>query len=699
MTLKISLITIIILLSLSQFALNTTLDSLCPPIVISELEDMKSIILNPENIIGKGGFGIVFKNDERAIKVVKLEITNNNEVKNFVKEVEISKNLHQNQQDSHHVPNFDFCLELDYENFGETLLKYFEKDSEKEVKNKAQIHSSRTDKAQEVPEVKTTFGFFAISMERLSHDVDWFNNQYSNQMILLERIRMTRSLAEHLKFVTQDSGYNHCDVKPENFMIKNLTSEPHEYEDSLAVLSMFPQNFLNYSSRVIDFGGIVPHDSQCRIYTPGYVPIDDVLYQGDGLTNAKPSSNKNDVFALGITSMLALDLASAKSIHGFSIFFFLKIKAIQKLINTVYSKQIEVQKEVFSQLVQLGMQGQIREMTINAIAPQIIQQLDFLFDILKTVHFEINPDQIKAPPTDSELIVKWFSDSTLLIENISAIFQNRIELLEQEAKKRALIEAVQIFNSYNISKSAMPDHKEQSQVYVGLQSQYMSILKSCLSFDKIVRPDFESLIESLRNLEHQVEMFMQNVRDKQTPINRHRKNNQTFKDPSLVNFNKFLTLMHESEKPPQTPAEKKNSQNGRILLRNLRLEENPQFQNLNFMSDINLYNNQIDNEAFQIENHTQMINLTDIEQADRTNVTSNISQGENQEQFNHALNLGQMIDRVQDTVLNNEEVRRAQKKSASQARVQNIMEDFISSEILKKIQKRNRIQSAKYVII
>ena len=633
-----------------RVSLSHELSVICPPIIESEKQDMLSIISNKLNILGRGGFGIVFKNNNKAIKVVKVDLRKQSELKNLAKEVEVSKNLSDTQGLNLHVPNFDFCMELDFKDFGGVLMSYFNVDEDSE--NQAHIHSSQKENSHEIEINSEQIGFMAISMEKMDHDLDWFNNTHSGQMILLERIRMFRSLGEHLQFISETREKNHCDIKPANFMLKKDATVPVNYIDTVGAMTIFPSDFVNSTSRVIDFGGVVDKTAQCKVYTAGFVPLDDVLYQGDSLAKEK-SSSKNDVYALGMTNVLASDVEVASSIRGFSVFFFLRIKAIQKMINTVYNSQITEQQELFSAMIKMNLQDQIREMTIQTIAPQIITILDFLFELFKMAHVELG---YGTEETDEQLIIKWFSQSHILIGIIGYIFEARLEILDSQSQVRANYEALQLFNSFSIKKNMMPDYKEQVLAYVGLEKEYVGILRSTLSLDKQVRPEFHILIPQLKDLEMRTSQFISELKAKSPPVVGRNSGSNTVVEPNLVNFNKFLVMMHQKMGT--------TAKNQRILLKEKK-SENLEFS-LEFTSQQNLISNL---------------------QLNQSNPGSS--------------NINKMMNAMDSRVRNDSEVKRVYAKTASERRMENPLEDFIAEEISKKrkmlkIQKQKSVQ---YIII
>lgn len=623
---------------------------ICPPISESEKPDMLSIISNKLNILGRGGFGIVFKNNDKAIKVVKVDLNRSSELKNLAKEVEVSKSLSDAQGVNLHVPNFDFCMELDFKDFGGVLMSYFNVDEDSD--NQAHIHSSQEKDNQEIELNSERIGFMAISMEKMDHDLEWFNKTHSGQMILLERIRMFRSLGEHLQYISEQRDKNHCDIKPANFMLRMSSIVPLDYLDTVGAMTIFPHNFVSSTSRVIDFGGVVDKTAQCKVYTAGFVPLDDVLYQGDGLAKEK-SSSKNDVYALGMTNVLASDVEVASSIRGYSVFFFLKIKAIQKMINSVYNSQITDQQELFSAMIKMNLQDQIREMTIQVIAPQIITILDFLFELFKVAHGELG---YGVEENDEKLIVKWFSQSHVLIGIIGYIFESRLESLDSQSQVRANYEALQLFNSYSIKKNMMPDYKEQVMAYVGLEKEYVGILRKTLSLDKQVRPEFHILIPQLKDLEMRTSQFMSELRAKSLPVVGKNNRNDAVAEPNLVNFNKFLVMMHQQMG--------KTANNQRILLNEKKSAD------LEFGLEL-----------------TSQLNFGLNVQRNHSNPGSS--------------NINKMMDAMDSRVKNDSQVKRVYAKTASERRMENPMEDYIAQEIgkKKKMLKIEKQRSVQYVII
>ena len=302
--------------------------------------------------VGTGAYGKVFLGKfytdmsedftQQAIKVVNLtedfEDDPIGEQKMFRAEVIAHQTINQIDTNGYYFTKFFFCVDIT----AERIALY----NASSTKNKTYVNE--TDKA--------TFLYFTEKM-----DTDLYKYSKSvrdNQVKLfttLERVKLGVHLTKGLQMIS--SRMEHCDIKPENIMLKKVSEQMVQaIEDNTVMLPKLGSDY--YVAKYIDFGMVQFKKSNQKVKCPGGTKG---YFGQEYFTTADASGI--DMFALGM-NLIDLEMTA----HGFGMAsdvlalshdmrFRGVTKFSQKTINTVNS--MSAAKAIFSVIDQVGLREKI----------------------------------------------------------------------------------------------------------------------------------------------------------------------------------------------------------------------------------------------------------------------------------------------------------------------------------------------------
>lgn len=225
----------------------------------------------PETVsVGEGAFGNVFLYDfkmsvgaqskirHNAVKVITLmENGSCNQGKFFQtlyqKEMNASMVLNQLDKNNEFFPTYNGCVEVT-------------KDFERVVN----LESTENKEHVTVEASSVTFLYFT---QKLDTDLFKFTKRFlAGTGPFFDQMNRVQLAINTMKgLVLMNKKYIHCDMKPENIMLKKI-SESHAnnlFDLGLRTLETSPGH--TYQSFIIDFGLIVPKGERCEGGTPGFL--------------------------------------------------------------------------------------------------------------------------------------------------------------------------------------------------------------------------------------------------------------------------------------------------------------------------------------------------------------------------------------------------------------------------------------------
>lgn len=297
--------------------LVTKLSQLCPTVELlhqkkDKDEKIKELVVNIQNFedsivqpevqpLGDGGFGKVFNYEyfftapgsggtrANAIKVITLNedaaTPNGLKYQNlFRNEVIASTVANQLDPDFLYMPRYDGCVEVTQE--------FKNMEAEESVENKQYITT---------PPKTATFLYLT---QRLDSDLYKFTKKYLRgegpMFDQINRIQMGLNLFKGMRLFNEK--YVHCDMKPENIMLKTISEEKASelLEKDYKAIETGPGH--NYQPYIIDFGLVVSGQQRCIGGTPGFFPPE--------MFNQESQAHF-DVYGIAMM-MLDLELAAQK---------------------------------------------------------------------------------------------------------------------------------------------------------------------------------------------------------------------------------------------------------------------------------------------------------------------------------------------------------------------------------------------------
>lgn len=304
----------------------------CYPDLINLGNLIKGIKENPKPI-GKGGYGIVFKVDGvdyqeptlphvYAVKLINfLNDAKKSEAKDsqnaLLDEIKIAKDLAKYDKDYLFFPR--------YYGFYEATDSFKKNNPEDGSLSEIFLTDENHDKAAIVME------YFDMSLE------NYFDDIAANRTnsLFVTRLRIYLNLGQALLKIIKD--YTHCDIKPENIMLREISeAESIDFESKgLEPLELYPNKY--YQLKLIDFGISVkgkPQKRECFGGTPGYAPLE--------IFEKNVSNGKFDLFSVAVI-IADFELLDQK-FFGFNPFLTFGFRYIQK-VNKQEAQNYEMNEE------------------------------------------------------------------------------------------------------------------------------------------------------------------------------------------------------------------------------------------------------------------------------------------------------------------------------------------------------------------
>lgn len=460
---------------------------LCEHLSDEMVSRMNDIIIDSSKVLGKGGFGLIFEYDDKALKVLKMNIKKKHKVKSLEAEIQISKDLFEMQEQFHHVPGYYGCYEFTSAHLPEidTVFKSYGMERE-------------TETVSEEPD-EPQFIYIGILMERLETGLDKYIKNDSFSMTIIEKIQLAKNLAFHLNFLNETAHKTHCDIKSENIMINHHKNKILYMQDKyLGSYLNYPEKRVMYTSRIIDFGGVVDKSKSCSVYTMSYTPIDDLIDNGN-ILSSNVNSSKNDIFAWGTILSQLFDPRNEKAITLANLSLYQSVKEVIEFQNEIHKEQFSSMKNELVDIIRnLGVNG-IKEITFGAIQEQLGELLGNWKDLLVNRYKKMYEDGDSLET--SEILKNLFIDSEKLMEILNSIYSDQFEYIKRSYLTKAKYEGYIQIMSYLLTQDNFEKFNQYVEMYQSINSDFIDLIKKTFNFKKEERPSWNSLNHQLGSLE------------------------------------------------------------------------------------------------------------------------------------------------------------------------------------------------------
>lgn len=499
------------------------IDSLCQAPDINTKTTIIQTTNVTSNLIGKGGFGAVFNYQGNALKIVRVDTTNNHKMNAIFEEIQISKDFSDFDNNHEHFPNFVKCFffGLDVSPLVAQLLQPQNAASPIEAKNAQGL---------------TNFVYIGILMERLEKSLTWFMALYGSYMDLGERARMGVNLGDHLRYINDTMKKSHCDIKPDNFMLNQVVMKKRFENGSIGAYSLFFNDFQLYTSKVIDFGGVVDREKPCSTYTLGFVPFDD-MFENGSINSANRPSLTNDMFALATVFVFLITKDRPMQLINVNQSVHLLIKKIVSLENNWYTDQLENNKENFSKQMKEQGRAAVRAVAINSIAEQVIQEMPDELELLK-ITWQIISQQQELD--DKQLVLDIFTNSQNFLALLEAIYTTYFGQIMKDRLYLAKLEILRLYESYGLTALNYKDFLADAKVYVEQEQKFVALIQKVYNFFSKDRPDWNTLITEFQLID-------QTVSKLHVKIGKAFKNLKDENKPKSLNFDTYKNFIHNVE--------------------------------------------------------------------------------------------------------------------------------------------------------
>ena len=548
--------TLIIFMIIFHISLSAEINKVCQKPSAEMQAKLARITKDKSLILGKGGFGIVYQYDDLAIKIVRLNTAKLDMISNFLEEIISSKNLAVSDTTHQHVPKFDECY---------MLGTFVSQELEENFSPKTQADEKPTPKFG-LPE---SFIYIAIVMEKLDKNLFWFLTNYSDGMDLVDRARMASTLSEHLQFIN-NQGLNHCDVKPDNFMLNRVFSRPKLNESLISSDSYFFNDFKTYASKIIDFGGVTSSDSNCKTYTTGFVPLDDVIHNGLSLY-PKVSSSKNDVFAVASVLAHSISKDSSMDLLKMNMLIHSTLKAVMALENEYILSLIQKDAISFKANLKLLKTETVRANAIKVLLPEMALKLGDLLEPFKDTWAVLTG---QTDLKNDDFIMQVFPDTENLLALLETIYTSYFITVKENRRETAKFEMMRYFTSSGLNFENYPSYIQDVNAYVHNEEKFVDTIKEMFTFSKEDRPDWDSLIKIFRSIEKDTNDLFLKINSQAKSVV------QNFRGLNYKEYNSFMGKVRDQN--IQLPDELQDHEM-RILTKNnlhIPLDANPKV-NLN----------------------------------------------------------------------------------------------------------------------
>jgi serine/threonine protein kinase len=403
---------------------------------LTNLQNFVSTILNGEKPIGEGYSGSIFpfeyidQDNERFGVVAKIQKINDirydKKAKKkhiqMAKEIEVNKLLYAEENGPYFFTkiygSFEFT-DLADENIDKVKSKFSLDD---EIKN-ALFHIQNE-------------GLITIFMERLdisfTEVIELFLHKFHDAPFY-ERLNLFILAMQGLEIINKD--YLHCDIKPENIMLKKIPPEKAQEMISKNFIPFRTGKTSYYQLKYIDFGFTSDGSKKkrkCRGGTAGYLPKE--YYDKD------LDSQKFDVFSLGIT-LLDAELINM-NLQGFNSFQDI-LDAVIEEYDEKYDEddeeaEYEFSKEQQEEIKNYNLYEEIKEVVFQEEKEKLLKNLETIYpDIVDIAsdqdpeleYLEINPEEY--------LFIEPYLCNAILFEGLKIYFNKSFQgkFVTQEKEK------------------------------------------------------------------------------------------------------------------------------------------------------------------------------------------------------------------------------------------------------------------------
>jgi serine/threonine protein kinase len=503
---------------------TSTLQTLCTKPDETLLQEILFTTQSKSNLIGKGGFGAVFNHNGLALKIVRVDSTNNRKINAMLEEISVSKKLSNLDTEKVHFPTFENCFYFGHKvsDYVSEMLQPANGPAAHEIKNDIGL---------------TNFIYIGILMERLEKNLTWFMFNYGIQMDLAERSRMAIDLANHLKFMNDDLNLSHCDIKPDNFMLNQLVMKSHYPNGVVSAYSLFFNDFKMFKSKVIDFGGVVPYDKPCTTYTLGFVPFND-MFNNASFNTDQTASKSNDMFAFATIFMYMLTNSRPFELLNINMSLHRLIKQIVSLENEWYTQEISKDKQKFIRNIQQYGKVGVRRLAIKEIAPKVVEMVPEEVSLLK-ITWQIISSQESLE--DNEFVIQVFTETDNFLGLLEALYATYIGTVTSDREYMAKLEIVRLFESYGMDIDNYNEYLADVDLYVSQETKFMNILGRIYTFFSQNQPNWTELISEFS----EIEVAMTNLIKK---IQKAAKKVKTPNRAKGIHFDVFSTFMSKALK-------------------------------------------------------------------------------------------------------------------------------------------------------
>ena len=331
--------------------------------------EFATLLVQPQTkSVGEGAFGHVFLYQytfsakgrqgvrNNAVKVITLpedsRTSGGSHLQNlYMKEMNASIVLDQMDEQNLYFPRYDGCVEVT-----------------KDFSDLMEQPSARNKEHITVDKNTATFLYFT---QKLDTDLFKFTKKFQNGTgpFLNQMNRVQLAINTMKALLVMNQKYLHCDIKPENIMLKKVSNDRASelFQLGLKPLETSPSDI--YQSFVIDFGLVVDKNIRCSGGTPGFL-AQEFFTQG--------SHAQFDAFGVAMmmidTEFASLGLENLSDVLAVSQT--MKYKGISKFTSNdkVELNQTDLMKNIIFRLDKDEFVEDIRKLAIE-LYPPIVEEL------------------------------------------------------------------------------------------------------------------------------------------------------------------------------------------------------------------------------------------------------------------------------------------------------------------------------------
>lgn len=344
-------------------------------------------------------------------------------------------------------------------------------------------------------------GMVSIFTEKLTISMGNFLDLYVQNKIELDpEERLNAFYQASLGLKIMNSYFLHCDIKPDNMMLKNIEMDEIEEMNSKKILPIRLNQNEYYQIKYIDFGMIAPgkiHERECKGGTPGYIPDE---YFENGTSNSK-----FDVYSLGMT-FLEMELADCgyEGFNRIDAILFQRKKEDKGDTLTEKNKNDLYKIDLVNRMVEIIEGEEYREVFLNIleeIYPQLKEQFEFsnegqnYLDMIPKNFLETNVYVFRGMMQAA--VTVYFNEHFLKKKNPAQIesIDKKIKLIQSKVdkdEKNAAMLKVKIQYLENLKKIT----EMNGLLTVGLVNLYQLMILS----DQEARIGLEEMLQKIQTL-------------------------------------------------------------------------------------------------------------------------------------------------------------------------------------------------------